>query len=50
MRRQTSDLLRDALGEVPLRELRAEGEAMDEDHAVAFALDAIAKVTAVMSS
>jgi hypothetical protein len=43
LRRQTTAALRDALGETRLHQLRAEGEAMDEDHAVAYALDAIAR-------
>ena len=41
LRRQTTAALRDALGEAHLHQLRAEGEAMDDDHAVAYALDAI---------
>jgi predicted ATPase/class 3 adenylate cyclase len=41
LRRQTTGLLQDTLGEARLRELRAEGAAMDFDHAVAYALDAI---------
>jgi hypothetical protein len=43
-RRETTGLLRETLGEARLAELRAQGEAMDEDHAVAYALDAIARV------
>jgi hypothetical protein len=42
LRRETTGLIRDSLGETRLAEMRAEGEAMDEDHAVAFALEAIA--------
>ena len=34
-------MLQVSLGEVRVRELRAEGAAMDFDHAVAYALDAI---------
>ena len=49
LRRKTSSFLVDSLGEVRLRELRAEGEAMDNDHAVAWVLDAIAKARTVMS-
>src|SRR5262249_22559430 len=41
LRRQTSRLLYDALDEGRLRQLRAEGEAMDSDHAAAYALEAI---------
>jgi hypothetical protein len=41
LRRATSGLLRDNLGEARLRDLRAQGEALDNDHAVAYALDAI---------
>jgi hypothetical protein len=43
LRRQTTAALRDDFGEARLHQLRAEGEAMDEDHAVAYALDAIAR-------
>jgi hypothetical protein len=42
LRRETSGLLRDDLGPQRLGELRAEGQALDPDEAVAFALDAIA--------
>jgi hypothetical protein len=42
LRRETTGLLRDALDETRLRVRRAEGEGMDEDHAVAYALAAIA--------
>jgi predicted ATPase len=41
LRRQTSQMLHDALEEGRLRQLRAEGEAMDSDQAAAYALDAI---------
>jgi predicted ATPase len=41
LRRQTSQLLHDALDEGRLRHLRAEGEAMDSDQAAAYALEAI---------
>jgi predicted ATPase/class 3 adenylate cyclase len=41
LRRETTGLLRDTLGEQRLRELRAHGEAMNADEAVAYALDAI---------
>jgi tetratricopeptide (TPR) repeat protein len=41
LRRETTAMLQRALGEAPLRQLRSEGEAMDNDHAVAYALDAI---------
>jgi predicted ATPase/class 3 adenylate cyclase len=42
-RRETTELLRQSLGEARLADLRAEGEAMDEDQAVAHALHAIAE-------
>jgi hypothetical protein len=42
-RRETTERLRQSLGEARLADLRAEGEAMDEDQAAAFALHAIAK-------
>jgi hypothetical protein len=42
LRRETTSLLREALDETRMREPRAEGERMDEDHAVAYALGAIA--------
>ena len=41
LRRQTSELLHDALDEARLQQLRAEGEAMDSDQAAAYALEAI---------
>jgi hypothetical protein len=41
LRRETTGLLRDTLGQEPLRELRAKGEAMNADEAVAYALDVI---------
>jgi predicted ATPase len=41
LRRQTSALLHDALDERRLRQLRAEGEAMNSDQAAAYALEAI---------
>jgi predicted ATPase/class 3 adenylate cyclase len=41
LRRQTSARLRDSLDEDRLRQLRAEGEAMDSDQAAACALEAI---------
>jgi hypothetical protein len=40
-RRQTSELLHDALDQGRLDQLRAEGEAMDSEQAAAYALDAI---------
>jgi predicted ATPase len=43
MRRETTALLVAAVGEERLRQLRAEGEAMDEEQAVAYTLDQIAK-------
>jgi hypothetical protein len=41
LRRATTGLLRDAPGERRLPELRAQGEAMNTDEAVAYALEAI---------
>ena len=41
LRRQTRELLHDNLDEGRLRQLRAEGEAMDSDQAAAYALEAI---------
>jgi predicted ATPase len=46
LRRQTTSILRDTLGEARLRELRSQGEAMDDDEIVAVALDAIARAQA----
>jgi predicted ATPase/class 3 adenylate cyclase len=43
LRRQTTAALRNALGETELHRLRAEGEAMDDAHAVAYALEAISE-------
>jgi predicted ATPase len=43
LRRQTTAALRNALGETHLHRLRAEGEAMDDDHAVAYALESISR-------
>jgi hypothetical protein len=43
LRRQTSELLHDALDEARLQQLRAEGEAMDSDQAAAYALEAISR-------
>jgi hypothetical protein len=43
LRRQTTAALRNAHGETRLHQLRAEGEAMDDDHAVAYALEAISR-------
>jgi predicted ATPase len=41
LRRETSSLLRDTLGDQRLHELRDQGQAMNADEAVAYALDAI---------
>jgi predicted ATPase len=41
LRRQTRELLHDALDEEQLRHLRAEGEGMDSDQAATYALEAI---------
>jgi predicted ATPase len=43
LRRQTTAALRDALGETRLHQLRTQGEAMDDAHAVAYALDAVSR-------
>lgn len=43
LRRETTALLATALGDETLRELRATGEAMDNDKAVAYALDVVAR-------
>jgi predicted ATPase/class 3 adenylate cyclase len=43
VRRETTGLLAAALGNERLRQLRAEGETMDDDRAVAYTLDQIAK-------
>ena len=50
MRRTTTALLVDALGEARLHELRARGDAMDNDQAVAYALDAIARARSTMEN
>jgi predicted ATPase len=47
LRRDTTGLLLEGLGETRLHELRALGEVMDDDHAAAYALDVIAKAQAV---
>jgi len=44
LRRQTTEMLRERLGQERLDELRAEGRTMDSDEAVAYALDAITRV------
>jgi predicted ATPase/class 3 adenylate cyclase len=46
LRQQTTAILRGALGEARLRELRAAGAAMDDDHVVALALDAVVRTRA----
>ena len=43
LRRQTTAILQGSLGEERLRQLRAEGQAMDDDHVVAYTLDAIGR-------
>jgi predicted ATPase/class 3 adenylate cyclase len=43
LRSQTTAALRNGLGETRLHQLRAEGEAMDDDHAVAYALEVISR-------
>jgi hypothetical protein len=49
LRRQTTTLLIEALGDNRLRQLRAQGESMNNDDAVAYALIAIAKAQATTS-
>jgi predicted ATPase/class 3 adenylate cyclase len=41
LRRETTSLVRDSIGDERLRELRARGESMSTDEAVAYSLDAI---------
>jgi tetratricopeptide (TPR) repeat protein len=43
LRRQTTAALRNTLGDALMHQLRAEGESMDDDHAVAHALEAISR-------
>jgi predicted ATPase/class 3 adenylate cyclase len=43
LRRQTTTVLRDTLGDARLHALRAEGEAMDDDQAVEYTIDAITR-------
>jgi hypothetical protein len=43
LRRQTTAILQGTLGEERLRQLRTQGEAMDDDHVVTYALDAIGR-------
>jgi hypothetical protein len=45
IRRETTALLNASLGEERLRELRARGEAMEEDLAVEYALEVIERAT-----
>jgi predicted ATPase len=45
LRRTTTAILRHALGENRLQELRAEGERLDRDQAVAYVIDAISNAT-----
>ena len=47
LRRETTGLILEHLGDTRLRELRAQGEVMDEDHMVAHALDLIARAQAL---
>jgi hypothetical protein len=44
LRRDTTGLLLERLGDTHLHELRAQGDAMDDDHAAVYALDTIARV------
>jgi hypothetical protein len=46
LRRDTTGLLLERVGITRLHELRAQGDAMDDDQAAAYALDAIAKAQA----
>jgi len=50
IRRDTSALLVDAIGEAKMRELRAEGEAMDGDQSLAYARTHIAEYLAAIDS
>jgi predicted ATPase/class 3 adenylate cyclase len=43
IRRETTALLVEKLGDQPLHALRAQGESLDDDHAVAYALEAISR-------
>ena len=45
LRREATMLLRDSLGDTVLRQRRTDGEAMNEDQAVTYALDAIERAT-----
>jgi hypothetical protein len=47
LRHETTDLVRETLGEARLAELRTQGVAMGEDDAVAYALDVIARVAQI---
>jgi hypothetical protein len=49
LRAATTSILEEAIGEDRLGELQTQGDVMDQDHAVAYALDSIAKALAVMS-
>lgn len=49
LRRVTTAMLRDSLGDTRLRELRQEGELLGLDQAVAYALDAINEATRLVS-
>lgn len=46
LRRTTTTILRETLGDSRLRQLRAQGENLDRDQAVTYALDAISKASA----
>jgi hypothetical protein len=50
LRRDTTGLLLERLGDSRLHELRAQGDAMDNDHAAAYALDTIARAQAATTS
>jgi hypothetical protein len=47
LRRTTTTALRQAIDEEQLKRLRAEGEAMDEDRAIGYALDALTRAVTV---
>jgi predicted ATPase/class 3 adenylate cyclase len=49
LQRETTELLIEELGEPRVQELHSQGEAMNDDQLVAYALDAIAKAQAMMS-
>ena len=50
LRRETTEILVAALGEPRLRDLRAQGESMNDDETVAYALDTIGKAQIATSA